>query len=430
MRFLPSRTACRLVPVGAYYEQSQSHEIGVLTVASAEKSVFISYRRTNAFTALAVYQDLSKHGYDVFFDYNSIDSGDFEQVILNNILSRAHFLVILTPSALERCGEPGDWLRREIETALDSKRNIVPLMFEGFSFGDDSISKHLTGKLALLKQYNAQRVPADFFEEAMAKIRNRFLNTSLDAVIHPRNPAAQQAASRAQTNASAQPQVQEEALTAQEWFEKAMSSPDLDAKIRIYSEAIRLKPDYAHAFNNRGAAYGDQGDLAGAIADYDQAIRLDPDFAAAYNNRGLVRYNQGDLVGAIADYDQAIRLDPDFAAAYNKRGGARQSQGNLAGAIADYDQAIRLKPDFALAHYNRGNAHAAKGDLAAAIADYDQAIRLKPDFASAYNNRGNAYYMQGNKQKAKADWETALRYDPNNQLTRKNLGIVKRELGE
>jgi hypothetical protein len=35
-------------------------------------------------------------------------------------------LVLLTPSALERCGEPGDWLRSEIEVALDSKRNIVP----------------------------------------------------------------------------------------------------------------------------------------------------------------------------------------------------------------------------------------------------------------------------------------------------------------
>ena len=44
-----------------------------------EKTVFISYRRTNIYNALAVYQDLTKHGYDVFFDFESIDSGDFEQ---------------------------------------------------------------------------------------------------------------------------------------------------------------------------------------------------------------------------------------------------------------------------------------------------------------------------------------------------------------
>jgi hypothetical protein len=67
-----------------------------------EKTVFISYRRTNVPWALAIYQDLTSHGYDVFFDYAGIASGDFERVILENISGRAHFLVLLTPSALER----------------------------------------------------------------------------------------------------------------------------------------------------------------------------------------------------------------------------------------------------------------------------------------------------------------------------------------
>src|SRR5690606_38062348 len=90
-----------------------------------EKTVFISYRRTNFYTALAVYQYLTQHGYDVFFDYQSIDSGDFTKAILENIEARAHFVLILSPSELERCNQPGDWLRREIETAIDLKRNIV-----------------------------------------------------------------------------------------------------------------------------------------------------------------------------------------------------------------------------------------------------------------------------------------------------------------
>lgn len=92
-----------------------------------ERSVFISYRRTNLPWALAVYQNLSARGYDVFFDYQSINSGDFEQIIKGNIRARAHFLVLLTPTALERCKEPGDWLRQEIEIALAEQRNIVPL---------------------------------------------------------------------------------------------------------------------------------------------------------------------------------------------------------------------------------------------------------------------------------------------------------------
>ena len=91
----------------------------------------------------------------------------------------------LTPSALERCSEPGDWLRREIETALDEKRNIVPLMLEGFDFGSPVTGKALTGKLLNLKKYNGLGVPAEYFRCAMEKLRERYLNIPLDAVLHP-----------------------------------------------------------------------------------------------------------------------------------------------------------------------------------------------------------------------------------------------------
>jgi hypothetical protein len=56
-----------------------------------EKTVFISYRRTNVPWAMAIYQNLTMHGYDVFFDYQSIDSGNFEKVILDEYQSTSTF---------------------------------------------------------------------------------------------------------------------------------------------------------------------------------------------------------------------------------------------------------------------------------------------------------------------------------------------------
>src|SRR5882757_6584281 len=56
--------------------------------------------------------------------------------------------------------------------------------------------------------------------------------------------------------------------------------------IAYYNETIRLDPNYAPAYNNRGNAWGDKGDTDRAIADYSEAIRLDPKFVPAYNNRG------------------------------------------------------------------------------------------------------------------------------------------------
>ena len=70
-------------------------------MARIEKTVFISYRRVNRWVALAVFKDLTQHGYDVFVDYDGIASGDFERAIIDNIWARAHFVLLLTPVALE-----------------------------------------------------------------------------------------------------------------------------------------------------------------------------------------------------------------------------------------------------------------------------------------------------------------------------------------
>ena len=433
-------------------------------MARIEKTVFISYRRTNVPWALAISQSLTNNGYDVFFDFTGLASGDFEDVILENIHSRAHFLILLTPSALERCGHPGDWLRREIEAALDSKRNIVPLMLEGFDFSTPSIARYLTGKLALLKQYNGMTVPMEYFDAAMDKLRNKFLNAPLDAVLHPASFQARQAATKEKTAAAKAPYVAEEDLTAQEWLERGLNTTDFDEKIRLYSEAIRLKPDFSDAFCLRGIARKDIGnledalvdyeqairldptnpysfngrgdarwrkrDLDGAIEDYDRAMRLKPDFEDAFNNRGIVRREKGDLDGAIEDFNQAIRLKPDFEDAFSNRGIARSEKGDLDGGIEDFNQAIRLKPAFAGAFSNRGIARQRKGDLDGAIEDFNQAIRLKPDFANAFNNRGAAREAKGDLEGALADYAQAIRLEPNYTSSIENRDRVLKALAD
>jgi TIR domain len=160
-----------------------------------EKTIFLSYRRTDEWEGVAIFQHLTQHGYDVFIDYDGIASGKFEAVILENIRARAHFLVLLTPTALERCSNPKDWMRREIEAALDSQRNIVPLMFAGFDFDKPAIASQLTGKLAALKEYNGLEIPtARFFASEMERLRDRFLNVPVEAVLHTATDAAQQIA--------------------------------------------------------------------------------------------------------------------------------------------------------------------------------------------------------------------------------------------
>lgn len=197
-------------------------------MARIEKTVFISYRRTDVYTALAVYQDLKNQGYDIFFDYRSISSGAFEQIIISNIKARAHFLLILTPTALDRCNEPGDWLRREIETAIDEKRNIIPLLFKGFQFGIPSLSEKLTGKLQGLSGYNGLNVHEDYFDEAMYRLRTQYLNSPLNTVLHPVSTLVQNA-------------VKEEQVAADEALTKDEEVKELVKQAKIKTPSKREK---------------------------------------------------------------------------------------------------------------------------------------------------------------------------------------------
>jgi tetratricopeptide (TPR) repeat protein len=374
----------------------------------AEKTVFLSYRRTNIPWALAIFQNLTQHGYDVFFDYNGVASGDFERVILGNIISRAHFLILLTPSALERCHDPEDWLRREIETALSNQRNIVPLMLESFDFATPGIVNQLTGALAGLRNYNGLRIPPDYFEAGMERLRTKFLNVPLTAVLHPAPDSAKKAADEQKAAANAAPSVLETELNAQQWFERGMSATDDRQKITAYGEAIRLYPDYAEAFRNRGIARHSSGDVDGALEDYNKAIWLKADDFHAYNNRGVIRAKKGDIAGAQEDYDKAIRLKLDFAKPLLKKGIESRRSGQLDKAIRELNEAIRLNPDFAEAYFNRGQTRRDQGEVERALRDFNEAIRLKPDFVDAFYSRALILEQKSLIRAAIADYQKYL----------------------
>ncbi|MBN1201015.1 MAG: tetratricopeptide repeat protein [Anaerolineae bacterium] len=374
-------------------------------MSDSDKTVFISYRRGVSWaTARLIFQDLRDHGFDVFMDVESIDSGTFDTIILNQIAARGHFVVILAPGTLERCAEPGDWLRREIERALNLKRNIVPVLTNRFEF-DDKAKACLTGKLADLARYNGVTIYPDFYEAAMDKLRTRFLKQPVKGRVVPASPAEQAAAQRQIEEIASQPPPTEDELTAEEWFNRGLALfYNSEEEIACYTEAIRLNPQYTDAYYNRGHARRKQGDLDGAIADYGEAIRLNPQYAEAYNNRGFARWKQGDLDGAIADYTEEIRLNPQHAPAYNSRGLALADQGDLDGAIADYTEAIRLSPWDVAAYSNRGEVYFATGQYDQALMDFNKANYLRPGFDFVLAGLAITQHALGQVKEAKRLW--------------------------
>ena len=209
-------------------------------------------------------------------------------------------------------------------------------------------------------------------------------------------------------------------------FIKGNKAKTPDEKIRWYTTAIKLDPEYSWPYNNRGVAYNNKGAYDRAIRDCSKAISLNPDYAKAYSNRGIAYDNKNAYDWAIRNYNKAISLKPDYAIAYNNRGVSYSKKSDYSQAIRDYTKAISFKPGYATAYNNRGIAYKNKRDYSRAIRDHTKAISLKPGYASAYNNRGVVYKNKKDYGRAIRDFTSAISFNPNYARAYNNRGSVYR----
>ena len=204
------------------------------------------------------------------------------------------------------------------------------------------------------------------------------------------------------------------------------ASPELriEACTAIIKARDQPPDELARAYRNRGSAYSEIGHDEQAIADFTEAVRLKADYAIAFAGRGQDRLFKGDLDGAVADYSEAIRLKADYPTAYVSRGYAYLVKGDMDRAIADFSEALRLEPNNVIALNNRGLARKRKGELDLAIEDYTAAVHVNPVYALAYNNRGYVYEAKGQKPEAIDDFHKALSLDPSLVGARDGLSRV------
>ena len=184
-------------------------------------------------------------------------------------------------------------------------------------------------------------------------------------------------------------------------------------------------------FYNRALAYRMKGDHGHAIEDFDQAIKLVPNYAFAFNGRGASRHATRDYDRAIADFDEAIRLSPLFSNAFVNRGNAYWDKGARDTAMADYEQATQLDPINASAFLSRGRAFRVAGEYDRAINDFDQMIRIQKTNASAWNERCYTHVVAGAAlQAAVADCTESIKLNANNSAALGNRGLALLRLNE
>lgn len=101
-------------------------------------------------------------------------------------------------------------------------------------------------------------------------------------------------------------------LTAREWFDQGFlllfTTDDMPGAIRSFAMAIRLDPDYARAYLNRGMAYERIGNLQQAVEDFGKAIDLEPEEGKIYYIRSVAHRHLGMAKEAMEDLKKAAAL--------------------------------------------------------------------------------------------------------------------------
>lgn len=144
-----------------------------------KRDIFISYRRQGGYeTAKHLYDLLSRDGYAVSFDIDTLRNGDFDTELLKRIDECTDFIVILNRGAFDRCidatlNPTTDWLRNELAYALKQNKNVIPVMLNGFTVFPDNLPEDI----ARVQRRNGPKYDQYYFDDFYSKLKSTFLET-------------------------------------------------------------------------------------------------------------------------------------------------------------------------------------------------------------------------------------------------------------
>ena len=136
------------------------------------------------------------------------------------------------------------------------------------------------------------------------------------------------------------------------------------------------KNNQAFEYYLKGLELDHQEKFAEAVILFDQAVKLKPDFAEAYDRRGVARTKMLQYGSALRDIRHAIELRPEFADAYIHRANICYFLQEYKQAINNYSRAIELEPNYGKAYFNRALVELMIGEKKKAHKDLIMALDL------------------------------------------------------
>ncbi|CAN7336214.1 tetratricopeptide repeat protein [Bosea sp. LjRoot9] len=152
-----------------------------------------------------------------------------------------------------------------------------------------------------------------------------------------------------------------------------------DAGIAACTAVLKGRGDRkskASALLSRAQSYWALKRLVEAEKDYSETIKLVPNFAALYRDRGQIRFGLGNGAGAMEDFTVAIDKEPFNADNHANRGYLKMLGYDFEGAREDLRQGLFWQKDHPRSHYMMGLLHYSTARYREAVAAIEQARAL------------------------------------------------------
>lgn len=126
---------------------------------------------------------------------------------------------------------------------------------------------------------------------------------------------------------------------------QAFERKDFKAAEQYFTCAIKQRPEEPNVYIFRADALMALGKNDAAIKDYTQVLKLDPNNALAYYNRGTIYLSKDyDYKKALKDFDAVLVLAPKYVSAYINRSLALMGLKRYEDSEKDLDVALKLAP--------------------------------------------------------------------------------------
>ena len=180
-----------------------------------------------------------------------------------------------------------------------------------------------------------------------------------------------------------------------------------------------------------GAGYYQQDQMGIALEEFTEATRIDPGYAQAYNGLGMVYGKLGEDAKADASYRKSLQLEPGNPESHNNYGTFLCSRDRIDESIAQFNEAVR-DPLYAtpeLAYLNAGICSLKKKDEKNAEVYLQKALQIQPLLHQAAYQLALIQFNRGEYEKAHKSLVNALVSNPMAETLW--LGIrIERKLGD